>query len=105
MIRKAFAMSVYPGKEAEYARRHDPIPADLAAALAAGGARNYSIFLEPATGVLFAYVEIEDEERWAAVAETDACRRWWASMTEIMPANPDDSPVASELTEVFHLDG
>jgi L-rhamnose mutarotase len=103
MIRKAFIMSVNSGMEAEYERRHNPIPADLEAALKAGGARNYSIFLEPATGLLFAYVEIEDEGRWAAVAETEACRRWWASMTEIMPSNADDSPVASELTEVFHL--
>ena len=25
-------------------------------------------------------------------------------MREVMPSNPDDSPVARELREVFHLD-
>jgi L-rhamnose mutarotase len=26
-------------------------------------------------------------------------------MKEVMPANPDDSPVSSELREVFHIEG
>lgn len=104
MIRKAFCMSVNPGMEEEYARRHNPIPDELAAALKAGGASNYSIFRMPGASLLFAYVEIEDEDRWAAVSETDACLRWWRSMSEIMPSNPDSSPVATELPEVFHLD-
>jgi len=104
MIRKAFVMSVIPGSEDEYERRHKPIPADLERALKEGGAHNYSIFLDPETNLLFAYVEIEDEERWNAVAQTDACRRWWASMTDVMPSNPDNSPVAREAREVFHLE-
>lgn len=97
-------MSVNAGAEAEYARRHQPIWADLAAVLKAHGAHNYSIFLDPATGQLFGYVEIEDEARWAAIARTDACQRWWKHMGDIMPSNPDHSPVSHGLDEVFHLD-
>ena len=104
MIRKAFVMQVHPGHEAEYARRHQPIWADLRAVLQAHGAHNYSIFLDPATRQLFGYVEIEDEARWAAVAQTDACQRWWRFMGGIMPSNPDHSPVSRGLNEVFHLD-
>jgi len=104
MIRKAFVMSVNPGAEAEYARRHQPIWDDLAAVLRAHGAHNYSIFLDPATRQLFGYVEIEDEARWNAVARTDACQRWWKFMGDIMPSNPDHSPVSRGLNEVFHLD-
>jgi L-rhamnose mutarotase len=48
-------------------------------------------------------VEVENEERWAAVAGTDVCRRWWAYMQDLMPVNPDSSPVAVELREVFHI--
>lgn len=103
MIRKAFLMSVHPGCEAEYERRHNSIWPELAAALTAHGARNYSIFLHPETRSLFACVEIEDESRWQAVAQTEVCQRWWQSMRELMPANPDGSPVAVELREVFHL--
>lgn len=103
MIRKAFVMSVHPGQEAEYARRHQPIWDELAATLKSHGAHNYSIFLDPSTRQLFGYVEIESEERWAAIAQTDVCRRWWKFMGDIMPANPDNSPVSREIKEVFHL--
>ena len=103
MIRKAFVMQVHPGREAEYARRHQPIWADLTAVLRAHGAHNYSIFLDADTRQLFGYVEIEDEARWAAVAQTDACQRWWRFMADLMPSNPDGSPMSRELKEVFHL--
>ena len=104
MIRKAFRMRVHPEAHAEYERRHRPIWPELARVLTEHGARNYSIFLDPATSDLFGYVEIESEERWAAVASTEVCRRWWASMRELMPSNPDDSPQSVSLREVFHLD-
>ena len=104
MIRKAFVMSVNPGGEREYAARHQPIWAELAAVLRAHGSHNYSIFLHPATRQLFGYVEIEDEARWQAVARTEVCQRWWRFMRDLMPANPDGSPVSAELQEMFHLD-
>jgi L-rhamnose mutarotase len=104
MIRKAFRMSVHPGREQEYAARHQPIWDELAAVLRAHGSHNYSIFHDPQTHQLFAYVEIEDEARWAAVAQTEVCQRWWKFMGDIMPSNPDGSPVARDLREMFHLD-
>ena len=104
MIRKAFRMAVHPGREAEYARRHAPIWPELAAVLTAHGAHRYSIFLDPRDQSLFGYVEVEDEARWEAIAETEVCRRWWASMRELMPVNADDSPRSVSLREVFHLD-
>lgn len=104
-IRKAFLMHVHPGNEAEYARRHQPIWPELAAVLQAHGVHNYSIFREPGGGGrCFAFVEIEDEARWQAIARTEVCQRWWKSMAHLMDTNPDLSPVATELSEVFHLD-
>lgn len=104
MIRKAFVMSVDPGAEEDYARRHQPIWEELEAALKEHGAHNYSIFLHPETRQLFGYVEVEDEDRWNAIASTEVCQRWWKHMGDIMPSNPDNSPVATGLVEVFHLD-
>jgi L-rhamnose mutarotase len=104
MIRKAFVLRVHAGQEKEYARRHQPIWAELAAVLKAHGAHNYSIFLDPATRQLFGVVEIEDEARWDAVARTDVCQRWWKHMRDLMPSHPDNSPVSKDLVEVFHLD-
>lgn len=102
MIRKAFVMSVFPGHEAEYERRHRPIWPELEQVLKEHGVHTYSIFLHAESNRLFAYVEIEDEARWAAIAATPVCRRWWEHMQEVMPANPDASPVSCELKEVFH---
>ena len=104
MIRKAFFMSVNEGSEEEYARRHQPIWEELEHALKKHGAHNYSIFLHPETRQLFAYVEIEDEERWNTIASTEVCQRWWKHMGDVMPSNPDNSPVATVLDEVFHLE-
>ena len=103
MIRKSFVMSVHAGHEAEYARRHQPIWAELEAVLKAHGVHNYSIFLLEETRQLFGYAEIEDEARWAAIAQTEVCQRWWKHVGDIMPSNPDHSPVATGLKEVFHL--
>jgi len=103
MTRKAFRMSVDPGQHAEYERRHRPIWRELQDVLLAHGVHSYSIFLDDATGDLFGYVEVDDEAQWAAVAETDVCRRWWRFMRDVMPANRDDSPVSRDLREVFHL--
>jgi L-rhamnose mutarotase len=104
MIRKAFRMSVPAGQEGEYERRHRPIWSELRDTLHGHGVRTYSIYLDPGTGDLFAYVEIESEERWQAIAATEVCRRWWRFMQEVMPANPDGSPVSRDLREVFHID-
>ena len=103
-LRKAFVMQVNRGSEAEYTRRHNPIWPDLESVLKAHGAHNYSIFLHRDSCQLFAYVEIESEERWQAIAQTAVCRKWWAHMQEIMPVNPDHSPKSEALEQVFHLD-
>lgn len=104
MIRKAFVMSINAGQEEEYGRRHSPIWPELEHVLREHGVHNYSIFLHPETRQLFAYVEIEDEERWNSIAQTEVCRKWWAHMKDIMPSKPDNSPVALEIREVFHID-
>jgi len=104
MQRKAFIMHVDPDQQEEYERRHNPIWPELEAVLRAHGVHNYSIFLDPESSQLFAYAEIEDEAQWAAIAQTEVCRRWWRYMAEIMPSNPDHSPVSKDLREVFHID-
>lgn len=104
MIRKAFVMQVNPDAHAEYQQRHNPIWPELEQVLKEHGAHHYSIFLDEARNLLFGYVEIESEERWDAVANTAVCQRWWQHMGDVMPSNPDHSPVSSPLREVFHLE-
>jgi L-rhamnose mutarotase len=104
MIRVAFVMSINPGSEAEYSRRHNPIWPELQAILKSYGVHNYSIFLSGKTRQLFAYAEIESESQWAAIASTPECQRWWRYMADLMPHNTDGSPMSEEIIEVFHLD-
>lgn len=103
MIRKAFVMQVNAGAHDEYQRRHNPIWPELEATLKAHGAHHYAIYLDKQRHLLFATVEIESEARWNAVAETEVCQRWWRYMREVMPTNPDNSPLSAELSEVFYL--
>jgi L-rhamnose mutarotase len=104
MIRRAFRMSVNPGQQAEYERRHNPIWQELQDTLISHGVRSYSIYLDPETNDLFGYAELDSEERWNAIARTPICRRWWHHMRDLMPSNPDDSPVSKTLREVFHIE-
>ena len=78
MIRKAFLMQVNPDQHEEYRKRHNPIWEELELVLKSHG---YIIIrFKPESSQLFAYVEIEDEERWNAVAQTDICKKWWSHM-------------------------
>ena len=104
MIRKASVMNVHPGCYEEYKKRHDELWPEMQQLLKEHGAHNYSIFLDEETGALFAYVEIESEERWDAVAQTAMCQKWWAYMKDIMVVNPDNSPKSKSLKDVFYLE-
>ena len=104
MIRKAFLMTLKPRSQSEYERRHNPIWPELESVLKQHGVGNYSIFLDRDTDRLFAYAEVESEEQWRAIAQTEVCRRWWAHMKELMLTNEDTSPLTTGLNEVFHID-
>ncbi|MCZ4058433.1 L-rhamnose mutarotase [Pantoea sp. LMR881] len=104
MLRRAFVMQVHGDCHAEYECRHSPIWPELEQTLKAHGAHNYAIWLDAERNLLFASVEIESEERWNAVAQTEVCQRWWASMKDLMPSNPDNSPVSQALKPVFFLE-
>ncbi len=104
MPRVAIRMKLHPGQEAEYAHRHNPIWPELNATLKKHGVQSYSIFLDRNTLELFGYLEIDDLENFAKVAETEICRQWWDYMAPLMSVNPDNSPVVGELEEVFHIE-
>ncbi|HVS95426.1 MAG TPA: L-rhamnose mutarotase [Puia sp.] len=103
MKRIAFTMKLRPGFEAEYRRRHDAIWPELSRLLHDTGIREYSIFLDPQTLVLFACLRIADAEALDALPAQPVMQRWWAHMQDIMETNPDHSPVTLPLNEVFYL--
>jgi len=104
MQRHAFKMLLKPGHADEYRRRHDAIWPELKSLLSETCIRNYSIFLDAETNVLFAYLERGDDHRMDELPANPVMKRWWAFMKDIMAANPDGSPATALLGEVFHMD-
>lgn len=96
-------MKVNPKSIEEYAQRHNPIWKELEEMLKMHGVYNYSIFIDYDTHVLFGYAELESEEKWNAIADTQICKDWWVHMADLMVTNADNSRVSTDLTEVFYL--
>ena len=101
---KGFKMKLFDGKAEEYEKRHNALWPEMKDMIHEYGGKNYSIFLDKETNILFGYIEIESEEKWAKSADTEICRKWWDYMADIMETNPDNSPVSVDLDKVFHLD-
>lgn len=98
----AFTMKLKPGVEAEYQRRHDEIWPELTDALVEAGIRDYSIYLDPASGTLFAIQKRQSNHTTETLPGLPIMQRWWAYMADLMEVNPDNSPVTVPLIRVFH---
>jgi L-rhamnose mutarotase len=104
MEKYAFKMQLNPGMEAEYRKRHDEIWPDLVVLLKEAGIRDYSIHLDPETNILFGVLWREDGHTMDDLPNHPVMRKWWAHMADVMATKPDNEPVATPLTTVFHMD-
>jgi L-rhamnose mutarotase len=103
MPRVGFTMKLFKGKEEEYKKRHDEIWPELADLLRKHGIREYSIFLDEATGMLFGVLSMDDPQLLDKLPSQPIMKKWWAYMKDIMESNPDNSPVSIPLKEVFYM--
>lgn len=101
---KGFKMKLFEGMEEEYEIRHNLLWPEMIDMIHQYGGKNYSIFLDKETLILFGYIEIEDEGKWSQGADTAINRKWWNYMADIMETNEDNSPVTKDLNLLFHLD-
>lgn len=101
---KGFKMFLHPGQAQEYERRHSLLWPEMKDMIHEYGGKNYTIFFDEQTNILFGYLEVEDSIRWNESAQTAICRKWWDYMADIMEVNEDNSPVSIDLKRVFHLD-
>ncbi|MBX5438547.1 MAG: L-rhamnose mutarotase [Thermoflavifilum sp.] len=104
MKRLAFKMQLKPGYEQIYRQRHDAIWPALKQLLKNAGIHHYAIYLDPETYTLFATLELEDEEKYAALPQHELMRQWWDYMADIMETYPDHSPISTSLQEMFYLE-
>ena len=103
MQRVAFKMKLFKGREDEYKKRHDAIWPELETLLKKTGVKDYSIFLDEETNILFGYLTIDDKTKLDELPRHPVMKKWWAYMKDIMETNEDNSPVNINLKEVFYL--
>ena len=103
-MRVAFRLRIQPGKREEYIALHTEVWPELLADLKAAGYRNYSIFNDGDD--LFGYFECDNYEAAnAAMARSEANRKWQAYMSGYLETSPDpESGPATLMTEIFRLD-
>ncbi len=101
--RLAFKMQLKTGYEAEYKKRHDELWPEMIDLLKHSGIAHYSIFHDPETNILFAYMLNDSSSPTLQTVANPVVERWWKHMSDIMEVNDDLSPVQKPLTEVFYL--
>ena len=104
MEQSAFVMKLKPGVIEEYKRRHDTIWPDVLKAHTLAGIRDYSIFYDPETLMLFAVRRLTDGETTETLKEEACIRKWWDYNADLMECRPDNEPCSRPLRLVFHMD-
>ena len=96
-------MKLFKGKEEEYKRRHDAIWPELVSLLKEHGIKEYSIFLDEKTNILFGVLEIDNTLSLDKLPSSPVMQKWWSYMGDIMETNPDNSPLSVSLKEVLYM--
>ncbi|WP_032096142.1 MULTISPECIES: L-rhamnose mutarotase [unclassified Alteromonas] len=104
MEKIAFVMTLKPGFQKEYEKRHDEIWPELAVQLKEAGVSDYSIFYEERSNKLFAVLKRDDNHSMDDLPVKPIVKKWWNYMADIMDTHEDNSPVTTDLKRVFHLD-
>ena len=103
MERLCFTFEVYPGKEAEYQRRHDEIWPEMVTALKDAGFHNYSLFRREQQVVGYVECEPDVASAFAKIAESDANARWAEWFKDVIVSLTDAEGKLMALEEVWHL--
>lgn len=100
--RSCFLLHVRPERLPEYVEAHQHVWETMRAALSQAGWRNYSLFLQPATGTVVGYFEADDVD--AARREMSASSvnaQWQAEMA--CHFLPPDGGTEEILPQYFYL--
>ncbi|MCI1676329.1 MAG: L-rhamnose mutarotase [Ancrocorticia sp.] len=86
----------------EYVGAHQHVWDEMREALSSSGWRNYSLFLQPETGMVVGYFESDDtDQAQKAMAATDVNTRWQATMSKYF-VQPDGG-TNEILPQYFYL--
>lgn len=99
----SFKMKLKPGYREEYKKRHQNIWPELKELLSISGIKEYSIWLDEETDILFAIQYLPENYNSSRLASSPIMKKWWEYMKDIMETNDDFSPVTVELKKMFYL--
>jgi L-rhamnose mutarotase len=104
MERTCFTFEIYPGKEAEYKKRHDEIWPELVEAIRESGFENYSLFRRGQQ--IVAYVECHPDvaSAFGKLAGYESTGRWTEWFQDVIVSLTDENGQLVTLEEVWHLD-
>lgn len=102
-MKRAFKMKLNVGQIEEYKKRHNEVFPELVEQFELAGVSTYTIWFDEETNYLFAFVELENNDIWNNISETEACKKWWKFMASIMETNEDNSPVSTDLDLAYEL--
>lgn len=100
--RCCFLLHVRVSELAEYLDVHQHVWAEMREALSRCGWRNYSLFVDPDTGLVVGYFEADDAAAaQSAMAATEVNARWQAAMKKyfVVP----DGGTNQDLPQYFYL--
>ncbi|MGD9210359.1 MAG: L-rhamnose mutarotase [Desulfobacteraceae bacterium] len=100
----AFTMQLNAGQKEEYKRRHDEIWPELKLLLLRVGVRDYSIYLDEKSNVLFAVLRRTKDHTMDELPKEKIMQRWWQYMAPIMRTHENNEPISKPLELVFHMD-
>lgn len=103
MQRLCFMMTLAPGQEAEYERRHAEIWPEMVEALQRSGFRNYSLFRRDLVVIGYAECEPDVGTVLEAMTAEPVNARWGASFGDIIRSLADESGDLIDFTELWHL--
>ena len=102
MIRRAFTMRLKPNASTEYRHHHDNVWPELVKEIERSGIASITTFQRDQD--LFLVSEINNEQAWDRLWNSEIHRKWAEVMEPLMNLRDDGIVDAGELTEIFNLE-
>lgn len=103
--RVCFTMRLKPDRVDDYLAAHDHVWPEMLQALRESGWHDYSLFVDPPSGLVVGYLVTDDyEAAQAEMARRDVNTRWQATMAPYFVSESDPDSSSTRLTEYFHLE-
>lgn len=103
MERACFIMTVLPGREEEYERRHREIWDEMVAELRRSGITNYSLFRRGRTVIAYAECIPDATTAFGIMGATDVNKRWSEWFGDVLEEFTDAEGQLLWASEVWHL--